>query len=183
MSWPAITPIISRSAGAGVAEVEVARRAAARPPTPRPSTSQVAADLAHRAAQRLQRLGRVEHVLALEQAGDAVRPVASAPNISARCEIDLSPGTRTRPDSGRDLPADKRRGMGVRHGRAGLDLARPAALRRRCCAAIEQGAQACQQAARRAPGIGRAGCCAARSARRLLLTGRPARGNERPKSA
>src|SRR5579883_578891 len=30
----------------------------------------------------------------------SVRPIASAPNISARCEIDLSPGTRIVPDNG-----------------------------------------------------------------------------------
>ena len=30
----------------------------------------------------------------------SVRPTASAPNISARCEIDLSPGTATAPASG-----------------------------------------------------------------------------------
>ena len=30
----------------------------------------------------------------------SVRPTASAPSISARCEIDLSPGTRTTPASG-----------------------------------------------------------------------------------
>ncbi len=30
-----------------------------------------------------------------------VSPTVSAPKISARCEMDLSPGTRTRPESGR----------------------------------------------------------------------------------
>ena len=39
-----------------------------------------------------------------------VRPVASAPNIKARCEIDLSPGTRARPDNARALPADSGEG-------------------------------------------------------------------------
>ena len=35
-----------------------------------------------------------------------VRPVASAPSMSARWEIDLSPGTRTVPDSVCDLAAE-----------------------------------------------------------------------------
>src|SRR5581483_4932389 len=34
-----------------------------------------------------------------------VRPVASAPNIRARCDTDLSPGTVTRPDSAPGLVA------------------------------------------------------------------------------
>ena len=34
-----------------------------------------------------------------------VSPTASAPKIKARCEIDLSPGTRTRPASGRERRA------------------------------------------------------------------------------
>jgi hypothetical protein len=36
-----------------------------------------------------------------------VVPVASAPKMSARCEIDLSPGTRRRPRSGAARSADK----------------------------------------------------------------------------
>ena len=30
----------------------------------------------------------------------SVRPTANAPNISARCDTDLSPGTATLPESG-----------------------------------------------------------------------------------
>ena len=36
-----------------------------------------------------------------------LRPSASAANSSARCEIDLSPGTRSRPRSGRAPPSDE----------------------------------------------------------------------------
>jgi len=78
-----------------------------------------------------------------------VRPVASAPNISARWEIDLSPGTRTRADSARDLPADSGEGGRLdKGGNASIwastwpqsGHARPPAGRR-CCAAIEQRAK------------------------------------------
>ena len=70
MSWPAITPIISR---APVPALPKSRSpaGAASPPTPRPRTSQASPALRDRAAQRLQGLGRVQDVLALEQAGDA----------------------------------------------------------------------------------------------------------------
>ena len=94
------------NAGAGVAEIDVgAGLSEAADATAQHLPCRT--DLAHRAAHRLQRLGGVEHVLALEQAARCVvRPVASAPSMRARWEIDLSPGTRTVPESARDLAAE-----------------------------------------------------------------------------
>jgi hypothetical protein len=67
MSWPAITPIISR-AGAGVAKIEVVA-GPSRPPTPRPSTSTPARPWRW-GPKRAQGIERVQDVLALKQAGD-----------------------------------------------------------------------------------------------------------------
>ena len=44
-----------------------------------------------------------------------VSPTVSAPKMRARCEIDLSPGTRTRPLSGARAARGERRGGGVVH--------------------------------------------------------------------
>ena len=49
-----------------------------------------------------------------------VRPVASAPNMRARCEIDLSPGTRTRARQGLGPVGGKRRWGCMRHVGWGL---------------------------------------------------------------
>ena len=83
----------------------------------------------------------------------SVRPTASAPSISARCEIDLSPGTRQRaaraaPAAGRD---ERSGGAASDHGIGRLSVA--LAARRGRISAAEA-----------APSI-------------LLLTGRGARGN------
>ena len=86
--------------GAGIAEIEGAS-GAAKPATPTPSTLPGArTGPFDPRAHGSHGLAGVEHVLAFEQAADAGAPTASAPRIRARCEIDLSPGTRTRPSSG-----------------------------------------------------------------------------------
>src|SRR5437773_1178422 len=78
----------------------------ARPPTPRPRTSQVVPILVTGQPSACSALAVSRTSTPSNRPQMRVRPVASAPNISARWEIDLSPGTRTRPDSARDLPAD-----------------------------------------------------------------------------
>ena len=123
MSWPATSAHHQAHAGAGVAEVEVAVGLGEAADAAAQHLPRVAPTLRTGRPCAPTRLGGVEHVLALEQAARcAVRPVASAPSISARWEIDLSPGTRTRPDSARDLPAESGEGECVRQGRPGLWL-------------------------------------------------------------
>ena len=61
-------------------------------PTPSTRTSRSAVPI-DRHAERLERRLRREAVFAGEEAVDHRRPSAIAPSISARCEIDLSPGT------------------------------------------------------------------------------------------
>ena len=97
---PATTPIISRQP---VPELPKSSTPAARakPPTPTPCTRQ--------RPRRCARPRRPAPRMALPVLSTSspssrpemrVSPTASAPKISARCEIDLSPGTRTRPLSG-----------------------------------------------------------------------------------
>src|SRR5262245_32785223 len=95
------------------------------PPTPRPSTSHVAPTLRTGAPMASSALAVLRTSSPSSRPAMVVRPVASAPNIRARCEIDLSPGTRTRPERGRDLAVD-----------SGEDGAWD--MLGRCCAAIEQ---------------------------------------------
>ena len=96
--WLARMPEQQPRRGAGIAEVEhvgglaaAADAEAADPPAAVAGSRSTSAPSARSAAAVRQ------HVLALEQAATVVSPSASAPSISARCEIDLSPGARTRP--------------------------------------------------------------------------------------
>ncbi len=104
MSCPAMTPIMSREP---VPELPKSSGPGGwlSPPTPRPSTSQCRSRLDAGAP----RAATARAVLITSSASSSprmrVRPVARAPRISARCEMDLSPGTRTRPKSGPLLPA------------------------------------------------------------------------------
>ena len=97
---PATAPITSRQP---VPELPKSSASAgsAKPPTPTPSTVQangpVRSTLAPSACMDLAVLSTSSPSSRPEI---RVWPTASAPRISARCEIDLSPGTRTLPLSG-----------------------------------------------------------------------------------
>ena len=75
-----------------------------RPPTPTPSTSQVPSGsfsvLAPKAAMALALLTTSS---ASKSPVMRVWPLATAPNINARCDMDLSPGTLIRPLRAVDL--------------------------------------------------------------------------------
>src|SRR5208337_2966189 len=58
------------------------------------------ADTVDAGAERLQGLGGVEDVFTSSRPETKVSPTVSAPKMRARIEIDLSPGTRTRPAKG-----------------------------------------------------------------------------------
>ena len=138
MLWPAITPSIRRTP---VPELPKSRSPAgsSSPPTPRPRTSQVVPFLwiGHPKARSARAVFSTSSPSSRPVIG--VRPVASAPSISARCEMDLSPGTRTRPP--RAFARCAQSGDGVVCGTTGVALAErePAAsLGRDPAAVIEQ---------------------------------------------
>ena len=98
MPCPPTTPIISREPVPALPKSSTPS-GASRPPTPTPSHPPAAlARPRDGGAERAAGLRRAQHV-ARPPAGprSRVSPTASRPRISARCEIDLSPGTRTRP--------------------------------------------------------------------------------------
>ncbi len=70
------------------------------PPTPRPVTCQALPTFSIGAPSACSALAVSSTSSASSSPVSRVTPVAKAPSISARCEIDLSPGTRTRPRSG-----------------------------------------------------------------------------------
>ena len=77
-----------------------------RPPGPRPLTSQTSPTFAATAPSATTARAVLMTSSASSRPRMRVVPVASAPKISARCEIDLSPGTRRRPRSGGARIAD-----------------------------------------------------------------------------
>ena len=105
------------------------RSGSARPPTPRPSTSQVAPTLRTGQPSACSALAVLSTSSPSSRPAMRVRPVASAPNISARCEIDLSPGTRTRPEAPATWPRPAARGVRATRG---ASLASIGAGRPRC---------------------------------------------------
>ncbi len=86
--------------GAGVAQFDNVLGRAATAHAEAADPPQAALALMHDdGAEGTQGGGGAQHVLALEQAAHRVSPSARAPNIRARCEIDLSPGATVRPVS------------------------------------------------------------------------------------
>ena len=81
-------------------------RGSAKPATPTPSTRHAPVRCARPRAERLHGVGGLSTSSPSSRPEMRVGPTASAPRMSARCEIDLSPGTRTRP---RQRPAAPRR--------------------------------------------------------------------------
>ena len=89
------------AAGTGIAEIERRGRLGEACHPDAPDLPGKRPGPLHLGAQRLHRFGGIEDVFALQQAGNAwFRRPTSAPRMRARCEIDLSPGTRTFPVRG-----------------------------------------------------------------------------------
>ena len=102
---PPAAPMTSRQP---VPELPKSRAAAgaAKPPTPTPSTCHFSSPQRSTRAPSA-RIARAVLITSSPSRSPeiTVRPTASAPMISARCEIDLSPGARRRPFSGPDRRA------------------------------------------------------------------------------
>ena len=96
---PAMTPIMSR---APVPELPKSSGSEGwlRPPTPRPRISQTSPDLRAGAPRAVTAFAVLSTSSDSSRLLTRVRPVARAPKMSARWEIDLSPGTRQAPRSG-----------------------------------------------------------------------------------
>ncbi len=130
MSWPAISPIIRR-----VPVPELPKSSSpsgsAKPPTPRPSTSQVPAVFRIGHPSACSALAVFSTSSASSSPVMVVRRVAIAPNIRARCEMDLSPGTLIRPDRAGDRVDDNGLGLACDTALRGLNFQATAASRRR----------------------------------------------------
>ena len=140
MSWPAIRPIISRMPVPELPK-SMSVPGSARPPTPRPRTSHAVPTLCTGQPIASSALAVLSTSSPSSRPQIVVRPVARAPSMRARWEIDLSPGTRTVPESARDLPAesgeegvcdtggDTGATLGTTLEPVGLDRARPPEIR------------------------------------------------------
>ena len=98
IAWPPTTPIISREPVPALPKSSVSRGASSEP---RPGPATRPAPGAEPLDRRAERRGRPRRCAARRRprAGprSRVSPRVSRPNRKARCEIDLSPGGRTRP--------------------------------------------------------------------------------------
>ncbi len=112
---PATAPIIRREP---VPELPKSSGAAgsARPPTPTPRMRQAPGPVRSTAAPSAAMTSAVSRASSPSSSPlMRVSPTASVPKIRARCEIDLSPGTRTRPLSGPRAARGQRLQDGVIH--------------------------------------------------------------------
>ncbi len=101
-AWPPAIPSVSR---APVPELPKSTTCSGsmRPPTPRPAIRQAPGPVWVTAAPKAPIAAAVASTSSLSRSPSiAVSPTASAPSISARCEMDLSPGGRMVPASGPD---------------------------------------------------------------------------------
>ena len=86
--------------GAGIAEIKRLARLQQRADTDTIDLPEALAPPFDLRAQRPAGRTAVEHILPLQQAADFRPADLSSPRMKARCEMDLSPGGRSRPFSG-----------------------------------------------------------------------------------
>ena len=120
MGWLAIRPISSR---VEVPELPMSSAVCgcSRPPTPTPWTCQRLPCFSMLAPIAVSAAAVASTSSPSSRPSMTVSPTASAPNISARWLIDLSPGMVTVPESGPDMARD--RGSGAEAGCAVMMLA------------------------------------------------------------